>query len=145
MNSPPAKSFLNLNPADKDPLRVKFSTTYYILKKERPFTDYPDLLNLQTRNGISKLGHSYLTPDAAAYFADYIGKVMREDLQELICKANYFSVLSDGSTNSSVSEQETIYILSICEGTPVLKYRTIESVKKADAHGLKATLETVFN
>ena len=41
MNSPLAKSFLRLNPADKDSLRVKFNTTYYILKKERPFTDYP--------------------------------------------------------------------------------------------------------
>ena len=70
---------------------------------------------------------------------------MREDLQELICKANYFSVLSDGSTDLSASEQETIYILFICEGTPVLKYLSIESVKKADAHGLKATLETAFN
>ena len=78
-------------------------------------------------------------------FADYIGKIMREDLQELICKANYFSVLSDGSTDSSVSEQETIYILFICEGTPVLKYLSIESVKKANAHDLKATLETAFN
>ena len=145
MNSPLAKSFLRLNPADKDSLRVKFNTTYYVLKKERPFTDYPDLFNLQTRNGISKLGHSYSTPDAAAYFADYIGKVMLEDLQELICKANYFSVLSDGSTDSSVSEQETIYILFICEGTPVLKYLSIESVRKVDAHGLKAMLETAFN
>ena len=70
---------------------------------------------------------------------------MREDLQELVCKAHYFSVLSDGSTDSSVSEQETIYILFICEGTPVLKYLSIESVKKADAHGLKATFETAFN
>ena len=27
----------------------------------------------------------------------------------------------------------------------MLKYLSIESVKKADAHGLKATLETAFN
>ena len=46
MNSPLAKSFLRLNPADKDYLQAKFNTTYYILKKERPFTDYPNLLNL---------------------------------------------------------------------------------------------------
>ena len=75
MNSPLAKSFLRLNPAEKDSLQAKFNTTYYVLKKERPFTDYPDLLNLQTKNGISKLGASYSTPDASAYFAGYIGKV----------------------------------------------------------------------
>ena len=59
MNSPLAKSFLRLNPADKDSLRAKFNTTYYVLKKGRLFTDYPDLLNLQTKNRISKLGASY--------------------------------------------------------------------------------------
>ena len=137
MNSPPAKSFLRLNPADTDSLRAKLNTTYYVLKKERPFTDYPDLLNLQIKNGISKLGASYSTPDVSVYFADYTGKVMREDLKKLISKANYFSVLSDGSTDSAVTEQETIYVLFICEGTPVVKYLSIENVKNVDARGLK--------
>ena len=145
MNSPLAKSFLRLNPADKDSLRAKFNTTYYILKKERPFTDYPNLLNLQTKNGISKLGASYSTPNASAYFADYIGKVMRESLKKLISKANYFSVLSDGSTDSAVTEQEMIYVLFICEGTPVLKYLSIKNVKNDDAPGLKSNLEVTFN
>ena len=36
MNSQIAKSFLRLNPADKNLLKVKFNTTYYIIKKERP-------------------------------------------------------------------------------------------------------------
>ena len=145
MNSPLAKSFLRLNPADKDSLRAKFNTTYYILKKERAFTDCPDLLNFQTKNGISKLSVSYSTPDASAYFADYVGKVMCEDLKKLISKANYFSVLSDGSTNSAATEQETIYVLFICEGTPVLECLSIENVKNADAPGLKSTLEVAFN
>ena len=81
--------------------------TYYVFKKKRLFTDYPDLLNLQTKNRISKLGASYSTPDASAYFADYIGKVMREDLKKLISKANYFSVLSDCSTDSA---NQTVFV-----------------------------------
>ena len=74
----------------------------------RAVTDYPDLPNLQTNNGISKLGASYSTPDTSGYFADYIGKIMCEDHKKLISKANYFSVLSDGSTDLAVAEQETI-------------------------------------
>ena len=46
MNSQIVKSFWRLNPADKNALRVKFNTTYYVIKKERPFTGYPDLLKL---------------------------------------------------------------------------------------------------
>ena len=81
MNSQIAKSFLRLNPADKNSLRVKFNTTYYVIKKERPFTDYPDLLKLQAKNGIENFGSSYGNADAKAYFGDYIRKVMREDLK----------------------------------------------------------------
>ena len=81
MNLQIAKSFLRLNPADKNSLQVKFNTTYYIIKKERPFTDYPDLLKLQAKNGIENFGSSYGNADASAYFGDYIGKVLREDLK----------------------------------------------------------------
>ena len=144
MNSQIAKSFLRLNPADKNSLRVKFNTTYYVIKKERPFTDYPDLLKSQTKNGIENFGSSYGNADASAYFGDYTGKVLREDLKNLISKSNYYSVLSDGSTDLSVTWQETIYILFICGGVPVLKYFSIESVKVADSAGLKKTLEKAF-
>ena len=91
MNSPLAKSFLRLNPADKDYLQGKFNIMYYLLKKERLFTDYPDLLNLQMKNRISKLGVGYWTPDVSAYFTDYIGKVIYKT-------SNYFPVLSDSSS-----------------------------------------------
>ena len=70
---------------------------------------------------------------------------MREDLKKLISKANYFPILSDGSTDSAATEQETIYVLFICEGTPLLKYLSIENVKNTDALGLKSTLEVAFN
>ena len=115
------------------------------MKKGRPFTHYPDLLNLQTKNGISKLGASYSTPDASAYFSDYVGKVMHEDLKKLISKAKYFSELYDGSTDSAATEQKRFMFFFICEGTPVLKYLSIKNVKNADAPGLKSTLEVVFN
>ena len=144
MNSQTGKSFLRSNPADKNSLRVKFNIIYYAIKKERSFTDYPDLLKLQAKKGIENFGSSYGNADASAYFGDYIGKVLREDLKSLISKSNYYSVLSDGSTDSSVAEQETIYILFICGGVPVLKYFSIESVKVADSAGLKETLRKAF-
>ena len=99
-------------------------TTCYVLKKERLFTDSPDLLSLQTKNGISKLGASY--SDASAYFAGY--KVMHEDLKKLISKVNYFSILSDGITDSAVTEQEMIYVLYICVAIPILKNADVPGI-----------------
>ena len=70
---------------------------------------------------------------------------MREALKKLIFKANYFSVLSNRSTDSAVTEQETIYVLFICEDTPVRKYLSIKNAKNADAPDLKSNLEILFN
>ena len=78
------KNFLRLTPADKNLLQVKFNTTYYVIKKERPFTDYPDLLKLQAKNKIENFSSSYGNADASAYFGDYIGNVLHEDLKNLI-------------------------------------------------------------
>ena len=143
MNSQIAKKFFEIKPCWHS-LQVKFNTTYYVTKKERPFTDYPDLLELQAKKGIENFGSSYGHADASAHFGYYIGKVLCENLKNLISKSNYYSVLSEGSTDSSETEQETIYILFICGGIPVLKYFSIESVKVADSAGLKETLEKAF-
>ena len=93
-----------MNPVDKDSLLAKSNTMCYVLKRERLFTEYPDLLNLQNKNRIIKFGVSNSAPGASGYFADYIGKVILEDLKKLVSKENSFSVLSDGSTDSTVTE-----------------------------------------
>ena len=95
--------FLRLNPADKNLLRAKFNTTYYIIKKERPFTDYTYLLKLQAKNEIENFSASYGNADASAYFVECIGKVLHEDLKNLFSKSNYYLVLLDGSTDSLVT------------------------------------------
>ena len=97
---------------------------------------------MQAKNGIANFGSSYDNADASVSFGDYIGKVLCEDLKNSISTITQF--LSDGSTDSSGMEQETIYILFICGGIPVLKYFSIESVKVADSAGLKETLEEAF-
>ena len=99
---------------------------------------------MQAKNRIENFGSSYGNADPSAYFGDFIGKVLCEDLKNLISKSNYYSVLSGGSTDSSVREQETIYILFICGGISTLKYFSIESVKVADSAGVKEMLEKAF-
>ena len=59
--------------------------------------------------------------------------------------ANYYSILMDGSTGSSVIEQELIYVLFLNNGTPQVKFFSIESVKSADAEGLLLSLKGSFN
>ena len=99
---------------------------------------------MHAKNGIENFSLRYGNADASAYFGDYIGKVLHEDLKNLISKSNYYLVLSDSSTDSSLTEQETIYILFIGGGIPALKYFSIESVKVANSVGLEEFLEKDF-
>ena len=99
---------------------------------------------MHAKNGIENFSSSYGNTDASTYFGDYNGKVLHEDLKNLISKSNYYLVLSDSSTDSSLAEQETIYILCIGGGVPALEYFSIESVKVADSVGLEEFLEKAF-
>ena len=136
---------LRLNPADKDSLQAIFNATYYVLKKERLFKISLTYSISKLRTQSVNLCTSYSTPEASAFFADYIGKVMFENLKKLISKANNFPVLSDGSSGSIFNEPETIYILFICEVAPVLKYHSTKNVNNDDAPHFKSTLEVEFN
>ena len=101
---------------DRDNLRMKFNSVYYLLKQEHPFSDYPQLLKLQTKNRVKPIGSSYLHERAAATFAEVIGYVHHRSLKEKLAKARYYSVLNDGSSDTSVSEKELVYVLFLDDG-----------------------------
>ena len=67
-NSPIGRSFQKMCERDKDNLHMKFNSVYYLLKQERPFSDYPQLLKLQTKNRVKPIGSSYLHERAVATF-----------------------------------------------------------------------------
>ena len=59
------------------------------------------------------------------------------------CKAKFLTVLSDGSTDSSVLEQEIVYCRFAHEGKVLTQFLALQSVKKADAVNIAATIDTV--
>lgn len=70
---------------------------------------------------------------------------MKETLSKDLANARYFACLNDGSTDTSVIEQEMLFVLFLNEGTPTIKYLGIESVKSADAPGIKQVSRMVLN
>ena len=100
---------------DQKGLRIKMNTLCHIIKNEDLYTDYPKLLKLQTKNGVpqllkSKTQASYATDDAHAIFGDFIGRYHVDLLKNDLDKINYFSILTDGSTDASITEQEAMFI-----------------------------------
>ena len=125
-------------------------TLYHVIKNKDPYTDYPKLLKLQTKNIVlqllkSKTQSSYATDDIGAIFGNFIGHCNVDLLKKDLDKINYFSVLTDGSTDASITEQEAMYILLLNDGVPKAWYFSVESVKNTNAAGIHNSTQTVFN
>ena len=128
---------------DLETLRICFNSAYYLVKQECPFSDYPNLITLQHKNSIKK-SQSYVTDRAAADFTDCIAEVKKEDLIKAISTSNYFSLLTDGSTDSAVVEEETLYLLFLNEGKPDIKFFSIKTPLHTTAEGLKEAISSAF-
>ena len=90
-------------------------------------------LNLQRLNGVlalqqTKQANSYVTADAGAVFGDYIGKYHINEFKSDLTKANYYTVLVDGSTDKVIVKQEAIYILFLHSGVPKLRYLVLKTL-----------------
>lgn len=142
--TPIGRGLTRMRDRDRKNLQIKFNTVYYLLKQERPFVDYPEQLKLLKKNKGPDCGKSYLTDRAAALFAESIGEIEKNKLIDNFKKVRYYSVLNDGSTDSSVTEQELVYALFLEDGFPRVKFLSIESVASADAAGILESIKESF-
>ena len=71
---------------------------------------------------------------------------MKDDLVKDLLSAHYYEILTDSSTDSSILEQEALYVLflSPSSGLPVLKFLSVKSPEHVHADGLKACIEDSF-
>ena len=97
---------------DRKRMEHLFNASYTVCKEELSFTKYPPICELLEKCGVS-LGESYWTDRVAAKFSHHISGVMKETLEDDFKNARYFSVLCDGSTDTSVKSQELFCILYI--------------------------------
>ena len=80
----------------------------------------------------------YRNETVGAIFIDTVVTTICQKLLEDIEKCNYFTLLMDGSTDSSFTEQEPISVLFLgSKGTPSVKFLSIEKVEIAYVDGLK--------
>ena len=71
---------------------------------------------------------------------------MIDDLVKDLLSVHYYSILTDGSTDSSILKQEALYVLFLSPSSvPILKFLSVESPEYAHADGLKACIEDSFH
>ena len=136
------KSITRMHKKTRKVMKNHFSTAYYLAKNEKPFSDFPKLLDMQELNGLD-VRKGYRTDRAAAIFIDFIAELMKR--KESLMKAKYYSILQDGSTDTSMSEQELILVLFFYESRPILKFLSIENPPVADAQHLVECIKQTFH
>jgi hypothetical protein len=132
--------YRHLTPEIREKMERLFRTAYYLAFKEKPFSDFKDCCELQNLNGI-KLGETYMNDKKCREFISVIAKMFIEDLGAELKNANAYAILSDGSTDSSVIEEEIIFIRFVKNGQIYTRFMSLQAAPNAKATGLKAAIE----
>ena len=94
-------SLKKFSQTDIDTTECVFRTVYYIAKNNRPYTDHPELIDLQKLNGVNA-GRVLRSNDVCADIIDSISEQMKKKLLYQIQQyPGPFSILTDERTSSS--------------------------------------------
>ena len=134
--SPIEKGLQNMDEKTLQNMDKLFQTAFYLAWKVRPFTDFPDLLDLITLNGPGD--------KAAKEFTTNIAGVHQDNLQKQLHNSDYFSVFCDGTTDRSESEKELVMVRVIADFYPVVKYLKLVEPANTKADGILAAITGAF-
>lgn len=145
--TPIGKSLKKMDEKELEKRKFQFVTAFYIAQQELPFSHFEPLLALQDKNFNANLCSNYANNKQCKYFIEYIAEIQRNEIAELLKKNNFFSTLNDSSTDSSVSEQEVVYVKTLNENyEPVTKFLAVKKLSGGDATSIKqAVINSIEN
>ena len=125
------KALVSPNKNVIEKLEKLFQNAHYLAKQGRPLKYFHSLCQLDVVEGL--LHDEYVNEKLAAVFMDAIGQYEISKMKKAVQGAKYAGIVTDGSTDSSYTEAEIIYIRYCVEGKIHVKILAIENVPKADA------------
>lgn len=129
---------------DRDRVAKLIDITYMMAKEAIPSKKFPSLVEMEKRHGVD-LGTTYINEKMCAQFMACIADTLENELSSALSKVKYFSLLTDGSTDTSVKEVELMYIIYVNQqGKLAQDFLSIRRVRDATAPGLKALLQDVL-
>jgi hypothetical protein len=118
-------------------------TAHAIARNARPYTDFVWMCELDRSKGLD-IGSTYQTDKYCKIFQESIAEVERKLLAERVARSKFISVMIDGSTDTSVQEQEIIYIRTVESGVPRMEFVSVESCEKSDAPSILKAIENAM-
>ena len=112
-----------------------FRTAYTCVKEHLSFSKYEVLCQLQKLNGL-ELGDNYCSRLAGTRFIESIADTIKVEFKNTINDSRFISLLSDGSTDKGIVEEEIIYVRLVKDGVPQTKFVSIEEPSSPNAEGI---------
>jgi hypothetical protein len=128
-------------------LRRLFLTCHSLALHNRPFSDYEWVCQLDRSKGLD-IGSTYNNTTSAKQFTAAIAKYERQKLTEDIDGKRFLTILSDGSTDSSVKEQELFFVRYASAGIINVKFLAIINVDRPDSSSILGAMKeacTILN
>ena len=138
--TPAFKIICSLNKDILEKLEKMFRNCHAIAMNNRPFSDYVWLCDLDDMKGLS-LGKTYRNEKAAIVFTHAIAQVERSKCLSLAQNCKFLSILADGTTDSSISEQEMFCIRTSVNGEVKVLFTAVVAAEKANAPGILSAME----
>ena len=90
-------------------METLFNTAFYLVSAERPFRDFPALLDLQRKNSLP-IGQSYSNQMQARTFIHFIAEEIRSDLVQLTQESDFISVCMDSNMDEATIDEEMVQV-----------------------------------
>ena len=136
-----------MNKRDIQLTRTKMETAYFVAKEELPLTKYAKLLDHEERLGVN-VGTAYRNRNTGGSFMDAISESLANDLKVKLDEANFYSVLTDGSTDSATLENEAVFVAffdpkpdNSDEVNVVTSFAKLQHLKSANAAGIVESIK----
>ena len=134
-STPIGRGILALHEKHRQRLNMLFNTAYGLAKKSRPFTDFETVCRIQIKNSM-ELGDNYINNKAVQQFTSCIAKMVTQLTSTDMQKARFLTVMSDRSTDTTIVEQEVIYVRYVRQGNPITKLASIQALEHGHAEGV---------
>lgn len=138
--------FNKMAEGEKNSMMKLFDLAYVLAKKGRPYSDFADFIEVEKAHGVTYTV-KYDNNKQCEQFTRFISQaIFNRETVEKLKRCNFFTVLCDGSTDSSVIEKECIYTLFVDPDTFEIKltFFSLEDAPSQDADGLVAAIENAF-
>lgn len=116
-------------------LRLLFRNAHAVSKNKKSLADYRWLCDLNEVKGLA-IGATYRNSKACGTFTKYIATAAQSQVAEELTNAKFVSVTSDGATDSSITEQEIVFVRYSSKGVPFTKFVGLKQPISPNASGL---------